>query len=170
MLPCKENKRKRWEGSFGRRLECKKGKSSLRSAWEKCFSGEASGLWVGGGACWPWGRSLTAEKTRHPGVLGNCLASPGAQPIHITGSPLYPCPSKMDRDAVYSLVFISMWSKIFWKFTKKKKKERKKRKWELSEFPSSGWSGRTGLVARWRSRWRTVVITCRGSGGYKENK
>lgn len=39
------------------------------------------------GGAWPWGHSLTAEEARHPRVLGNCLANPGARPIQTTGSP-----------------------------------------------------------------------------------
>ncbi len=79
--------------------------------------GKAHGQRVGG-ACWPWGHSLTAEEARHPRVFGNCLASPGARPIQTTGSPLYPHSSNVDREAVNEgecdtkLVFSNMHLKL----------------------------------------------------------
>lgn len=71
---CTERRQKQGRGYLGKGLKCR-GKEQFKvgiSQDRESLLGKASGQCVGG-ACWPWGRSLTAKETRHPRVLGNCL-------------------------------------------------------------------------------------------------
>lgn len=99
---CTERRQKGGErGYLEKGLKCR-GKEHFKVGIRQdreSILGKACGQCVGG-ACWPWGRSLTAEEAKLPRVLSNCLASPGAWPIQATGSPLYPRSSKTDRGTV----------------------------------------------------------------------
>lgn len=95
-------KTKGWERRYlDKGLTCSR-KEQLKvstSQGGESLRGRACGRYVGGSQR-PQGSSLTTGRGGLPRVLDNCVDIPGAWPIQTTGSHLYPCSSRMNREMV----------------------------------------------------------------------